>query len=50
MEMFEGMSYDAIIGMPTTRRYRFILKKGNLERRRADQQRHEATRVRGRRR
>lgn len=50
MEMFEGMTYDSIMSMPTTRRFRFIVKKGNLERRRADQQRSEAARARMRRR
>lgn len=50
MEMFEGMEYDSIMSMPTTRRFRLILKKGNLERRRADQQRNEASRARMRRR
>jgi hypothetical protein len=37
MEMFEGMGYEAIMDIPTTRRYRMIHKKSDLEHRRSEQ-------------
>lgn len=35
MEVWQGLSYDAILSMPTTRRQRLIAKKDELEKKRA---------------
>lgn len=35
MELFRNSDYNAIMSIPVTRRYRFIRKKDELERRRA---------------
>lgn len=45
MEMFEGMSYDSIMSIPSTRRHRFCLRKNDLEVRR-DKKRQDAARRR----
>lgn len=34
MEMWEGLEYDAILAMPSTRRQRLIHKKVELEKKR----------------
>lgn len=35
MEVWSGLSYDAIMQMPVTRRHRLMLQKSNLEQKRA---------------
>jgi hypothetical protein len=35
MEMWQGLSYDAILTMPYTRRQRLMAKKDELEKKRA---------------
>lgn len=35
MEVWQGLSYDAILSMPFTRRQRLMVKKDELERKRA---------------
>lgn len=50
MEMFEGLDYDSIMSMPSTRRIRMIQRKSELERKRADHARAEASRARTRKR
>lgn len=35
MEMWQGLSYEAILSMPYTRRQRLMAKKDALERKRA---------------
>jgi len=37
MEMWQGSSYDMILDMPSTRRQRMMLKKVELEKKRAAQ-------------
>jgi hypothetical protein len=34
MELWNGVSYESVMGMPITRRKRLITKKADLERRR----------------
>jgi hypothetical protein len=48
MEMFEGLDYDSIMSMPSTRRIRMIRRKSDLEQKRADHARSEASRARTR--
>lgn len=36
MELWQGLSYDAILSIPTTRRQRLMQKKADLERKRAE--------------
>ena len=48
MEMWKGLSYDAIMDIPTTRRHRLILKKVDLEKRREEQRKADASAARSR--
>jgi hypothetical protein len=34
MEMWQGLSYESIVSMPYSRRYRFLLRKIALEKKR----------------
>lgn len=49
MEMFEGLDYDSIMSMPSTRRIRMLQRKQQLEQRRADHAKSEAARARAKR-
>jgi hypothetical protein len=46
MESWGGLSYADIMDMPTTRRHRLIQKKVELEKKREDHQKAEASRAR----
>lgn len=48
MESWGGLSYSDIMGMPTTRRHRLIKKKVDLEKKREEHQKAEASRARSR--
>lgn len=47
MEMW-GLSYDAIMAMPLTRRHRLILKKVDLEQKREEKMRQDVSNSRSR--
>lgn len=47
MELLK-QSYDSILAIPVTRRYRLIMRKDSLERKREDNARAEASRARAR--
>jgi hypothetical protein len=46
MEVWEGQSYDSIMSMPRSRRYRIVLKKTDLEKERRARMQQEAARRR----
>lgn len=48
MEVWQGLTYDAILAMPTTRRHRLIKKKADLERKREERQKADASAARSR--
>ena len=48
MEMWQGMSYADIMDMPLTRRHRLIRKKADLEKKREEHQKAEASRAKSR--
>jgi hypothetical protein len=48
MESWGGLSYADIMDMPTTRRHRLIRKKSDLEKKREEHQKAEASRARSR--
>ena len=48
MEVWQGLTYDAIMSLPLTVRHRLIKSKVDLERQREERQRSEASQARSR--
>ena len=48
MESWQGLSEADILAMPSTRRHRLILKKAELEKKREEQQKADASAARAR--
>jgi len=48
MEVWQGLTYDSIMGMPTTLRRRLLNKKIELERKREDKHRQQMSQSRSR--
>ncbi len=49
MELYPGLTHDAILSIPTTRRYRLLQGKEQIERRKRDAEAQARYRSRGRR-